>query len=67
MIWDLRKSPIALTPTDGGNDAVRLMESGLDERPGPFVKPGKYRVRISIGKAQFETTFLVEADEFLKF
>jgi hypothetical protein len=67
VIWDLRKSPIALTPTDGGNDAVRLRESGLNERSGPFVEPGQYRVRLSIGKAQFEQTLLVEADESLKF
>ncbi len=67
VIWDLRKSPVALIPTEGGNDAVRLRESGLDARPGPFVVPGKYRVRLSIGKARFERTLLVEPDEFLKF
>ena len=67
MIWGLRKFPVALTPTDGGNDAVHLKESGLDERPDPFVEPGKYRVRLSIGKSRFKRTLLVEPDEFVKF
>jgi photosystem II stability/assembly factor-like uncharacterized protein len=67
IIWDLRKSPVALSLTDGGNDAVRLRESGLEARPGHFVEPGEYRVRLSRGEVQLETILTVKTDRNLKF
>ncbi len=67
VIWDLRISSSALTPTDGGNDAVRLSESGLDERPGPLVNPGIYRVVLVFEGKNFEGILRVESDDFLEF
>jgi len=67
VIWDLRKSSSALTSTDGGNDAFRLNESGLEERPGPLVKPGVYRVVFVFEGKNLERTFQVKSDDFLEF
>jgi photosystem II stability/assembly factor-like uncharacterized protein len=67
VLWDLRKSGTALSPTDGGNDAVRLRERGLNERPGPLVNPGKYRVKLKIEGNILEQTVQVKPDKNLNF
>lgn len=67
MIWDLRKSPSVLSPTEGGNDAVRLKESGIDEKPGSLVEPGLYRIVLLIGGNRLEQPLMVEPDCYLVF
>jgi photosystem II stability/assembly factor-like uncharacterized protein len=67
VIWDLRKASSSLAPTDGGNDAVRLRESGLDERPGSLVIPGKYLIVLIIDGNRFEQKLIVKPDDSLRF
>lgn len=67
VIWDLRKSSTVFSPTDGGNDAVRLRESGLSERPGSLVEPGEFRVMFLTAGKHLERPLRVDPDEYLKF
>jgi hypothetical protein len=67
VIWDLRKSSTFLSPTEGGNDAARLRESGLSERPGFLVEPGEFRVVLVTAGKHLEHPLRVESDEYLKF
>ena len=68
VLWDLRESP--LPPRRGVGETSRekfLMARGPRERPGPLVQPGQYRVRLSVGKKQFESSILIEPDAYLRF
>lgn len=67
VIWDLRKSSTVFSPTGGGNDAVRLKETGLSKRPGSLVEPGEYRVVFTAEENKLERMLLLESDENLKF
>jgi photosystem II stability/assembly factor-like uncharacterized protein len=63
VVWDLRKSPLppaAAWRRAGGNDSVRLAATAADERPGPFVAPGMYELRVTIGNSVLTRTLRVE-------
>jgi hypothetical protein len=65
VLWDLRTAPLPLLPAwrrVGGNDSYRLAQSGPHTRPGPLVKPGEYRITLSVGGRELVRPLRVEAD-----
>lgn len=67
VVWDLRESLLPLERIDEGNDAVRVRNRDLEEKPGPLVQPGLYRVILSVGKKQFKQNVIVKPDIPLQF
>jgi hypothetical protein len=65
VLWDARAQPRsdALPPWRrvGGNDARRLAD--VNERPGPIVAPGDYRVRLRAGPHEQTQPLTVERDK----
>ena len=67
VLWDLRESPVPLERVSGGNDAVRLRERGLEEKPGPMVQPGLYKIILSVGNERLKQKIVIKSDSFLRF
>lgn len=65
VLWDLRESPAMIEIDPSGNDAAILRARGKLERPGSLVKPGRYRVRLSVGNKSSDRELVVEPDKFL--
>ncbi len=64
--WDLREFSLPLAPSWrrlGSNDSRFLVSSGLQERPGPLVKPGRYKILLKADGKTFEQYLLVEEDD----